>query len=178
MSVRGKSITLFLMDGTPNGRFKCTLPNWTGVVYKIPRTELDKCKGRDDLSQSGVYFLFGISDQTGEAVVYVGQAGVRKNGEGILYRLQEHKRNPDKDYWNEAVVFTTSNNSFGPTEISYLESRFTAMATEAKRYVVKNANEPSLGGKPTEEKESELGCVPTIRKYIFANEFFTDSSDF
>jgi len=28
----------------------------TGVVYKIPCTELEKCKGHDDLSQSGVYF--------------------------------------------------------------------------------------------------------------------------
>jgi hypothetical protein len=115
------------MDGDSSGRVKCTLANWTGVAYKIPRTELEKCKGRGDLSQSGVYFLFGTSDQTGESVVYIGQAGVRKNGEGILFRLQEHKRNPDKDYWTEAVVFTTSNNSFGPTEISYLESRFTKM---------------------------------------------------
>ncbi len=132
MAVRGKSINLFLMDGDPSGRIKCTLANWTGVAYKILRTDLDKCKDRDDLSQSGVYFLFGISDQTGEAVVYIGQAGVRKNGEGILYRLQEHKRNPDKDYWTEAVVFTTSNNSFGPTEKSYLENRFTNMAIAAK----------------------------------------------
>jgi len=73
--MRGKSINLFLMDGEPNGRMKCTLANWTGVAYKIPRTKLDSCKGRDDLSQSGVYFLFGISDQTGENVVYIGQAG-------------------------------------------------------------------------------------------------------
>lgn len=155
MATRGKSINLFLMDGDPSGRIKCTLANWTGVAYKIPRTELDKCKGRDDLSQSGVYFLFGISDQTGEAVVYIGQAGIRKNGEGILYRLQEHKRNPDKDYWTEAVVFTTSNNSFGPTEISYLENRFTNMAVAAKRYLVKNGNDPTPGN-ITEEKESEL----------------------
>lgn len=155
MDERGKSINLFLMDGDPSGRIKCTLANWTGVAYKIPRTELEKCKGRDDLSQSGVYFLFGISDQTGESVVYIGQAGVRKNGEGILYRLQEHKRNPDKDYWTEAVVFTTSNNSFGPTEISYLENRFTNMAIMAKRYLVKNGNDPTLGN-ITEEKESEL----------------------
>ena len=153
--MRGKSINLFLMDGDPSGRIKCTLANWTGVAYKIPRTELEKCKGRDDLSQSGVYFLFGTSDQTGESVVYIGQAGVRKNGEGILYRLQEHKRNPDKDYWTEAVVFTTSNNSFGPTEISYLENRFTNLALSAKRYVIKNGNEPTLGS-ITEEKESEL----------------------
>ncbi|MEN8493440.1 GIY-YIG nuclease family protein [Dehalococcoides sp. THU3] len=155
MTVRGKSINLFLMDGTASGRIKCTLANWTGVAYKIPRTELDKCKERDDLKQSGVYFLFGTSDQTGENIVYIGQAGARKNGEGILYRLQEHKRNPDKDYWTEAVVFTTSNNSFGPTEISYLENRFCNLAAEAKRYIVKNGNDPTSGN-ITEEKESEL----------------------
>ena len=112
------------MDGIPGGRIKCTISNWTGVAYRIPRTELEKCKERDDLKQSGVYFLFGTDEDTGDSVVYVGQTGVRKNGEGILYRLQEHKRKAEKDYWTEAVVFTTSNNSFGPTEISRLENAF------------------------------------------------------
>lgn len=152
---RGKSINLFLMDGDANGRIKCTLANWTGIAYKIPRTEIDKCKNRDDLKQSGVYFLFGTSDQTGKPVVYIGQAGARKNGEGILNRLQEHKRNPDKNYWTESVVFTTSNNSFGPTEISYLENRFCNLAIAASRYEVKNGNDPTSGN-ITEEKESEL----------------------
>ena len=152
---RGKSINLFLMDGDANGRMKCTLANWTGVAYKIPRTELDKCKERDDLKQSGVYFLFGKNEETGDSVVYIGQAGARKNGEGILNRLQEHKRNPEKDYWTEAIVFTTSNNSFGPTEISYLENRFCNLAIQAKRYVVTNGNDPTPGN-ITEEKESEL----------------------
>ncbi len=152
---RGKSINLFLMDGDANGRMKCTLANWTGVAYKIPRTELDKCKERDDLKQSGVYFLFGKNEENGDSVVYIGQAGARKNGEGILNRLQEHKRNPEKDYWTEAIVFTTSNNSFGPTEISYLENRFCNLAIQAKRYVVKNGNDPTPGN-ITEEKESEL----------------------
>lgn len=152
---RGKSINLFLMDGDANGRIKCTLTNWTGVAYKIPRTELDQCKERNDLKQSGVYFLFGNSDETGKGVVYIGQAGTRKNGEGILYRLMEHKRNPEKDYWTEAIVFTTSNNSFGPTEISYLENRFCKLAIEARRYEVKNGNDPTPGN-ITEEKESEL----------------------
>ena len=108
MAVRGKNIQLFLMDGDASGRIKCTLANWTGLAFKVPRTELDRCKDRDDLKQSGVYFLFGISDETEKGVVYIGQAGARKNGEGILNRLQEHKRNPEKDYWTEAVVFTTS----------------------------------------------------------------------
>ena len=152
---RGKSINLFLMDGDASGRIKCTLANWTGVAYKIPRTELDKCREREDLKQSGVYFLFGNSDKDGTPVVYIGQAGARKNGEGILNRLQEHKRNPEKDYWSEAVVFTTSNNSFGPTEISYLENRFCNLAVGANRYEVKNGNDPTPGN-ITEEKESEL----------------------
>lgn len=155
MKTRGKSIQLFLMDGEASGRIKCTLANWTGVAFKIPRTELDKCKDRDDLKQSGVYFLFGTSDETGKGVVYIGQAGARKNGEGILNRLQEHKRNPEKDYWTEAIVFTTSNNSLGATEISYLENRFCNMALAANRYEVRNGNDPTPGNN-TEEKESEM----------------------
>lgn len=155
MIKRGKSINLFLMDGDSTGRIKCTLANWTGIAYKIPRIDLDKSRGREDLKQSGVYFLFGIDEENGKNVVYIGQAGVRKNGEGILNRLFEHKRDDYKSYWNEAVVFTTSNNSFGPTEISYLENRFCILAIEAGRYEVKNGNEPSLGN-ITEEKESEL----------------------
>lgn len=153
--MRGKSINLFLMDGEAGGRIKCTLANWTGIAYKIPRTELDRCKEREDLKQSGVYFLFGTSDTTGKGVVYIGQAGARKNGEGILNRLQEHKRNPEKDYWTEAIAFTTSNNSFGPTEISYLENRFCNLALQANRYEVKNGNDPTPGN-ITEEKECEL----------------------
>ncbi len=153
--MRGKSINLFLMDGIPTGRIKCTLANWTGIAYKIPRTYIEKCNDRMDLKQTGVYFLFGLSKETNGPIVYIGQARARKNGEGILNRLQEHKRNPQKGYWNEAVVFTTSNNSFGPTEISYLENRFCGLANKAGRYEVKNENDPSPGN-ITEEKESEL----------------------
>ena len=46
------------MDGDANGMIKCTLANWIGVAYRIPRTSLDKCKTRTDLKQTGVYFLF------------------------------------------------------------------------------------------------------------------------
>ena len=155
MCQREKCIYLFLMDGDPSGRIKCSLANWTGVAYKIPRTDLEKCKACEHLNQSGVYFLFGKSDDTEKDVVYIGQAGVRKNGEGILNRLQEHQRNPDKDYWTEAVVFTTRDDWFGPTEISYLENRFCEMAKVAKRFIVKNGNEPSPGN-VTDEKKCEL----------------------
>ena len=71
-TTHGKNINIFLMDGTANGRIKCTLANWTGVAYRIPRVDLDLCKERNDLKQSGVYFLFGASDETSEQVIYIG----------------------------------------------------------------------------------------------------------
>ena len=46
MAARGKNIQLFLMDGDAGGRIKCTLANWTGVAFRIPRTELEKFKNR------------------------------------------------------------------------------------------------------------------------------------
>ena len=152
MAIRGKSVNLFLMDGEPSGRTKCTMSNWTGIAYKIPRTALDKCKDMDILKQSGVYFLFG-TDKEDNPVVYIGQAGIRKNGKGLLLRVQE--THSAIEYWTEVVMFTTTNNSFGPTEISYLENRFRNMAVEAKRYSVKNGNDPNPGNL-TEEKECEL----------------------
>lgn len=152
MAVRGKSINLFLMDGEPNGRIKCSLTNWTGVAYKIPRTEIYISKNIEHLSHNGVYFLFGTSD-IGEDVVYIGQARTRKNGNEMLGRILEP--HPTIDYWTEAVLLTTRDDYFGPTEISYLENRFCNMAKEVGRYSVVNGNDPSPGNL-TQEKESEL----------------------
>lgn len=158
-----KSLNIFLIDGTSTGRIKCTMQNWTGVAYKIPRQELENCidNGGDivtHLKQSGIYFLLGTNENTGVPTIYVGQAVTRKNGEGLLLRLLEHKKN-DKEkyhpYWNEAIAFTTTNNSFGPTEISYLENKFTNLAKEANRFEVNNGNDPNVGH-VTEEKKSEL----------------------
>ena len=146
---QSKNLNMLLMDGTANGRIKCTISNWIGVAFKIPRDKIESCKNRDELKQSGIYFLLGENE------VYIGQAGSRKNGEGILNRLLEHKRNPDKNYWNEAVIFTTSNNFLGSTEISFLENKFCNLAINAKRCEVKNSNDPSPGN-ITEEKEIEL----------------------
>ena len=140
------------MDGEVTGRIKCTLSNWTGLAYKIPNSYLSKCKERQDLKQSGVYFLFG-DDEGDKPTVYIGQAGIRKNGEGVLFRVAEHLKGSFD--FNEVVILTTQNNSFGPTEISYLENKFTNMAHEIDRYTVKNGNDPNPGN-VTEEKESEL----------------------
>jgi hypothetical protein len=157
-------VTVFLIDGSPAGLVQCTIANWTGVAYRIPRTDLDKYKDRDHLKYSGVYFLFGKSEEDAP-VVYIGQSGERKNKESIICRLQEHIRNPDKDYWTEAVAFTTKDNSYEPTEICYLEHKFCEIAKETKRYIVKNGNDPNPGS-ITEEKESELATFIDYSKLV------------
>ena len=155
MEKRSKNINMFLMDGEVTGKIKCTLSNWTGVIYKIPRIQLGDLKSRDEMKQSGIYFLFGRDEDKQKDVTYIGQATTRKNGEGVLLRIQEHTRDTHADYFNDVIILTTQNNSFGPTEISYLENKFTQLAKEAGRYIVKNGNDPNPGN-VTEEKESEL----------------------
>ena len=82
----GKAFNLFLLDGEVTGRIKCTLPSWSGLAYKIPRTYLDTCKDRAYLKQSGVYFLFGKNNEVSKSTFYK-----IKNGEnvttGVLLRI-------------------------------------------------------------------------------------------
>lgn len=64
---------------------------------------------------------------------------------GVLLRVQEHTRDNHTDYFNDVIILTTQNISFGPTEISYLENKFTQLAKDAGRFIVKNGNEPNSG---------------------------------
>lgn len=160
--MRGKTITMYLADGTPEGIIKASLANRTSVMYRIPRAEINKAKHRDDLKQSGVYFLFGYSERLGKPIVYVGKGGHRQNDTGTLGRLIDHVKGYDEEkdihrelYWTEAIVLSTLNNSFGPTEISYLENAFYNLAVNNGNYHVRNAVVPNMGN-VTEEKESEL----------------------
>ena len=60
--LKGQNVNLFLLDGEVTGRIKCTLANWTGLVYKIPRSLLDESKEISALHQSAIYMLFGMDD--------------------------------------------------------------------------------------------------------------------
>jgi hypothetical protein len=146
---RGKSISVYLIDGIANGKIKAQISNWNGIAYKIPRDLLTECRDFEAFQQSGVYFLFGFKS------VYIGQAEVRKTGKGIHQRILDHETDKYSDCWNEVVIFTTKDNSLGRTDISYLENRFYNMAVKAGNYRVQNANEPTIGT-VTEEKEAEL----------------------
>ena len=59
MASLGKSIDLYLMDGTASGRWQATLSNWNCVSYKIPRGDLKNCNDLPELHAPGVYFYLG-----------------------------------------------------------------------------------------------------------------------
>ena len=71
----GKTIKLFLLDGEPNGRLICELLNWTGKAFKIPRRRLKDSFDRPELSSTGIYILFGKSDEIErKGLAYIGEA--------------------------------------------------------------------------------------------------------
>ena len=145
---RGKNINLYIKDGIS----KCTIKNWIGVVYIVPRTLIDVGKQIDNLNRSGVYLLLGTTEKDEDAV-YIGQADIRKNERGVLHRILEpHK---SIDYWTESIIFTTVDNSLGATELNYLEYRLHEIALDANRFRVTNGGSPHKGSLP-EEKEDEM----------------------
>jgi len=89
------------IDGQADGRWASELSNWTGKAYKIPRTYINQCTDRDDLSNTGMYFLFGRNDEAGEEQVYIGEA------ENIFNRLKQHLS--EKAFWTECIVFISKN---------------------------------------------------------------------
>ena len=54
--VYGKTIELFLVNGTADSLITAELSNWNGKAIKIPRTEVAFCE-REDVTGAGVYFV-------------------------------------------------------------------------------------------------------------------------
>ena len=129
----GKSISLFLIDGTTDGIIACELFNWTGKGYKIPRSHLKELSEREELKRAGVYFLFGRDEKDSEAV-YIGEA------EEVYKRLLQHQ---DKDFWTEALVFISKDENLNKAHIKYLEYALHRSAMEAARYNIFNNNIPN-----------------------------------
>lgn len=129
----GKSISLFLIDGTPDGVIACELSNWTGKGYKIPRNNLKDVSNRSDLKKPGVYFLIGHNEDDKETV-YIGES------EDVFKRLYPHQ---EKDFWTEALVFISKDENLNKAHIKYLEFSLHDEAVEANRYKIFNSNVPT-----------------------------------
>ncbi|RAV28907.1 GIY-YIG nuclease family protein [Sinomicrobium soli] len=131
----GKTIKIFLVDGHPNGRMTCELSNWTGKAFKIPRKKVKDSFDRPELENTGVYILFGKSEDPDEKdLAYIGEA------EGIYKRLTQHLS--AKDFWTEALVFVSKDENLNKAHIKYLESRLYEIALKVNRYSLNNGNIP------------------------------------
>ena len=129
----GKSISLFLIDGIPDGVIACELSNWTGKGYKIPRNNLKDVSNRSDLKKPVVYFLIGQNEDDKETV-YIGES------EDVIKRLYQHQ---EKDFWTEALVFISKDENLNKAHIKYLEFSLHDEAVEANRYKIFNSNVPT-----------------------------------
>ena len=130
----GKTIELFLVNGTADSIITAELSNWNGQAIKIPRIEVAACK-RDDLNQAGVYFLFCKEDD-GSDSVYIGEAENVKDR--LIQHLRDYQCEKEKYYWNTAVIFT--GRDLNKALIRYLENRFVDLARQANRYRVLTKN--------------------------------------
>lgn len=117
-------VTLTLTDGNLDGWIKCRLENWIGVAFKFPREKLSAANSVKEFSKCGIYLLFGSSHPPAKPCVYIGQAGYRENGKGILLRLQEHDRERKFSFWKETVVLISTDNTFESSDLNYLERSF------------------------------------------------------
>lgn len=134
--IHAKKITLFLLDGIPEGRQTCELSNWTGKALRIPKIMIKESSDRKELFNPGAYLLFGKNiEQPDKEMVYIGESEV------IFDRLKQHAST--KDFWNEAVVIFSKDENLNKAHIKYLEYRMYELAKKSKRYIIENSQEPT-----------------------------------
>ena len=82
----GKTIQVFLPDGSPRGIKIAEVTSRTVKVILIPRNKFEEAGKRQELSSVGVYFLFGEDETDAQEKVYIGEA------ENLFDRLKTHNR--------------------------------------------------------------------------------------
>ena len=145
----GKSIELFLVNGSADSLITAELSNWNGKAIKIPRIEVASCN-RDDITQAGVYFLFCKEDDSSDSV-YIGEAENVK--ERLVQHLRDYQSEKEKYYWTTAAIFI--GRDLNKALIRYLENRFVEIARACKRYTVLTKNTY----KNTVMKESQIAVM-------------------
>lgn len=123
------TIKLFLTQGDSKRLCTAEMSNWSGKALGAPRTEFDEFLSRDELTQSGVYILTGFNPTSGAPLAYIGEAEVLKE------RLKAHK---NKEFWVQAIVFTSKDENLTKSHIRYLEGRLIAEAKSIARFELDN----------------------------------------
>ena len=72
---KGRTIQLFLTEGTPSGLTIATLHGWTGSVMVAHNPTLPDLLKRDEAKRTGVYVLYGPDPANDlKAQAYIGEA--------------------------------------------------------------------------------------------------------
>lgn len=62
------------MGGSLGGLRTAELSNWSGKAISAPRTEISELLKREELESSGFYLLTGVSPDSEDKAIYVGEA--------------------------------------------------------------------------------------------------------
>ncbi|PJE30055.1 hypothetical protein PSM7751_03309 [Pseudooceanicola marinus] len=138
----GRSVRLYLAEGTPTGIVTAEIVNWTGHVLSAPRSKLNVALNRSELKRTGVYILYGSPLDSDLPVVYVGE------GDDISLRLQSHARDDEKDYWERFIAVTNKDMNLTKAHVKYLEGRMIGLLRDAKKCETKNRTEPTFDKLP------------------------------
>ena len=153
----GKSIRIYLKEGTVTGIKLAEVVNLTIQAFSCPRNKLlDLNKYfSNESNRPGIYFLIGIDDKTNNDKVYIGEA------ENVWERLKTH--DIKKDFWNEVILFTSKDENLTKSHVKYLESRLITISNMSKRYQLENSNSPSLTSLPLPDKDAMEDFIQNIK---------------
>lgn len=133
----GRSVRLFLADGTASGLITAEIMNWTGHVLTGSRSGLPLFLKRTELDRTGVYFLTGPApDDPDTLQVYIGES------DNVRKRLIQHSKDGAKDFWERSCVVTSKDQNITKAHARYLEARLIAIANAAGIAGVVNGTAP------------------------------------
>jgi hypothetical protein len=162
----GFSVRIFIPSGEPEGLRIVEKSNWTGQGMVIPRSLFPDVRSRPELKRTGVYLLMSPEEQASLPKLYVGE------GDVVLSRLDQHLKN--KDFWTQAVVFTSKDQYLNKAHVRYLEAKLVSLAEEAKRCELENGTQPqdpSLSEADVADAEGFLEdillCLPVVGVRFF-----------
>lgn len=133
------TIKLFVPEGEPNEFKIIDKMNWTGTGLEVSRSSWSKYKNREEFQEAGIYILFGYKEENDLPTIYIGQ------GDGVKGRIDSHEKN--KDFWDKAIVFVSSNRGLNRAHITWIEWALIQKAQLANRCLLDNSaipNEPNL----------------------------------
>tara|TARA_R100000406_G_scaffold22412_2_gene14206 strand:- start:576 stop:1508 length:933 start_codon:yes stop_codon:yes gene_type:complete len=132
----GRTIQLFLVDGTPNGLRKATIHGWTGLTFVATGTTFAALTSRPELDRTGIYILSGPDvEAIGGTRTYIGSAN------SVRERIKQSAQ--QREFWETAIAVTTSDDDLSKGHVEYLEARLIELATAAKRVELDNGTGPA-----------------------------------